>query len=107
MMRSGKRGDIAPRQKEQNEESEVVSIPWQEENNYDDDILKSVKRAGEQSWGMEFLRSLRSRAGLARRGGRRSWFGGAHMMRSGKRGSWGPCGPTEEHDEDESENFES
>ena len=42
------------------------------------------------SWGQNFLRSLRSRS---ERGGRRSWFGGGHMMRSGKRSSWGPWGP--------------
>ena len=104
-MRSGKRGDIAPRQEEQNEKNDVENIPWEEQDNYDDEKLKSVKRAGDQSWGVEFLRSLRSRAGLARRGGRRAWFGGAHMMRSGKRASWSPCGPTEELEEDDSENF--
>jgi len=31
----------------------------------------------------------RSTAGLARRGGRRAWFGGGHMLRSGKKRSQG------------------
>ena len=66
MMRSGKRGDIAPRIENQNKESDFGNILWQEENSYNDEKLKSVKRAGEQSWGLEFLRSLRSRTGLAR-----------------------------------------
>ena len=62
-------------------------------------MLRTGKRSGQgagggNSWGIDFMRTLRSRAGLSRRGGRRSWFGGGHMMRSGKRSSWGPGGPT-------------
>ena len=58
----------------------------------DNTKLRRVTRsgaAGQQSWTQNFLRSLRNRSGLPRRGGRRSWFGGGHMMRSGKRSSWG------------------
>ena len=50
----------------------------------DNSKLRRVTRSGQQSWTQNFLRSLRNRSG-----GRRSWFGGGHMMRSGKRSSWG------------------
>merc|ERR1712098_5899 len=58
----------------------------------DNSELRRVTRSGsvgQQTWTQRFLRSLRDRSGLSRRGGRRSWFGGGHMMRSGKRSSWG------------------
>ena len=45
-------------------------------------MLRTGKRSGQrQDWGQDFLRSLRNRTGLDRRG---SYFGGGHMMRSGK-----------------------
>merc|ERR1712098_128421 len=40
------------------------------------------KRSGSRTGWNEFLRQLRSNAGITR-GGRRSWFGGVHMLRSG------------------------
>ena len=48
-------------------------------------MLRTGKRSGQrQNWGQDFLRSLRNRTGLDRRGGKGSYFGGGHMMRSGK-----------------------
>ena len=48
-------------------------------------MLRTGKRSGQrQDWGQDFLRSLRNRTGLDRRGGKGSYFGGGHMMRSGK-----------------------
>ena len=45
-------------------------------------MLRTGKRSGQrQDWGQDFLRSLRNRTRLDRRG---SYFGGGHMMRSGK-----------------------
>lgn len=41
-----------------------------------------AKRGGGEGWN-EFLRQLRSNAGIHRGGRRRSWFGGVHMLRSG------------------------
>ena len=100
MMRSGKRGDLLPRQEEQIEEEITGNTHWEKQNDFNEERLKSVKIAGQQNLGLEFLRSrsLRTRAGLARRGRRRYSFGRAHMMRSGKRGSWGPCEPSEVDD---------
>ena len=44
--------------------------------------LQVSKRASGQNGWHDFLRQLRSNAGVSR-GGRRSWFGGVHMLRSG------------------------
>ena len=60
-------------------------------------MLRTGKRSNQvtgskQTWGQNFMRSLRNRSG----GRRRSLFGGGHMMRSGKRSIWGPSGPETE-----------
>ena len=100
MMRSGKRseentgnGDWVPDERSvdvgSGDEAADLGIDLEA---LDNTKLRRVTRsgaAGQQSWTQNFLRSLRNRSGLPRRGGRRSWFGGGHMMRSGKRSSWG------------------
>ena len=107
MMRSGKRsfqdsdndGDLIPVDElgPAGDESADLGIDLEA---LDNSKLRRVTRSSSpngQSWTHNFLETLRNKPGIARRGGRRSWFGGGHMMRSGKRSSWGPDGDNPLH----------
>ena len=83
MMRSGKRSDDhnpGPDNLYRVSRSGISRNSWGGVH-----MLRTGKRSGQrQDWGQDFLRSLRNRTGLDRRGGKGSYFGGGHMMRSGK-----------------------
>ena len=74
MLRGGKRSDSSINLLESAEDALRMQQP----------VLshQMAKRGGGEGWN-EFLRQLRSNAGIHRGGRRRSWFGGVHMLRSG------------------------
>merc|ERR1711874_3772 len=90
MMRSGKRGS-EPEHVTEELDHDMDDTDYMFEPQ--DQMLYEVsKRASGQNGWHDFLRQLRSNAGVSR-GGRRSWFGGVHMLRSGKKRSYWPAIP--------------